>query len=149
MIAYVWESKPWDNFSSVVELWLKSQKRAKNCQKKPKLPHRQYGTHFEEDYIPMTNLTIFFHYDLPRKLNLDIVTPYKGSSLDNSARINVRRLILWYVFLLINTQLLAHFSKKMNHSVRVLILIHRQSSGASKKQMCQPRGPTPPIATHR
>ena len=46
----------------------KSQKRAKNCQKKPKPPHRQYGTHFEEDFMPMTNLTFFFHYDLPRKL---------------------------------------------------------------------------------
>ena len=46
----------------------KSQKRAKNYQKKPKPPHRQYGTHFEEDFIPIKNLAFFPHYDLPRKL---------------------------------------------------------------------------------
>ena len=60
------------------KLWPKSQKRGKNCQKKPKLPPRQYGTHFEEDYIPMTNLTIFSHYDLPRKLIQTLVPHIRG-----------------------------------------------------------------------
>ena len=55
--------------------------KAKNCQKEPKLPHSQYGTHFEEDYIPMTNLTIFSHYDLLRKLIQTLVPHIRGHHL--------------------------------------------------------------------